>query len=233
MSVKPWHKRYHSDALTGMLSLSLEERGAYQTILDLIYDRQAPIPDNDRLLAGYMGCSLRKWKVLRARLIELGKITLSGGLLSNSRAEKEIENGAKTARKHAENGLKGARNRSENQEKCNEYNETDEATLKPGLSLRARTRVRVIDSVPNGTVASDPLKALFDEGVSLLTAAGHSPQTARSMIGKWRKRRSDPELASLLVTARGKTDPLEYLQAAMREQSEFDMLIEQAGRYAH
>jgi len=65
MSANPWHKRYHSDALHGFMSLTLEERGAFQTILDLIYDRGSALIDNDRLLAGYMGVSLRKWNSLR------------------------------------------------------------------------------------------------------------------------------------------------------------------------
>lgn len=135
MSAKPWHRRYHSDALAGMLSLTLEERGAYQTCLDLIYDRQGPIPDNDRLLAGYMGCSIRKWKALRERLLMLGKLIARDGMLTNARAEKEIENDAKTARKHAENGLKGGRKRAENEKKANENNERSQAGLKHGSSL--------------------------------------------------------------------------------------------------
>jgi hypothetical protein len=46
----PWHARNHQDALDGMLMLTLEERGAYNTILDLIYSRQGPIPDDARWL---------------------------------------------------------------------------------------------------------------------------------------------------------------------------------------
>ena len=102
MSGNPWHRRYHSDALAGMLSLTLEERGAYQTVLDLIYDRGGPIADNERLLAGYMNCSLRKWRSLRETLIEKGKLTASDGHLSNSRAEKLLENDAKTSQKRIE-----------------------------------------------------------------------------------------------------------------------------------
>ena len=100
MSARPYHKRYHSDALAGFMSLTLEERGAYQTLLDLIYDRGGPILDNERLLAGYMGCSVRKWRLLREQLIEKRKIRLNdAGEITNDRAEKEFENDAKTARR--------------------------------------------------------------------------------------------------------------------------------------
>ena len=96
MSDNPWHRRYHSDALTGMLSLTLEERGAYQTVLDMIYDRGGPIADHDRVLAGYMGCSVRKWRSLREKLIASGKLTARNGVITNRRAEKRRENEPKT-----------------------------------------------------------------------------------------------------------------------------------------
>lgn len=82
MSASHWHKRYHSDALTGFMSLTLEERGAYQTVLDMIYDRGGPIVDNDRLLAGYMGVSVRKWLAIKSVLIAKQKIEIVGGHVS-------------------------------------------------------------------------------------------------------------------------------------------------------
>jgi uncharacterized protein YdaU (DUF1376 family) len=101
MSVLPYHKRYHSDALAGFMPLTLEERGAYQTLLDMMYDRGGPLIDNERLLAGYMNCSLRKWRQIRDQLIEKGKIFVNrDGLISNSRARKEIENASKTQHFH-------------------------------------------------------------------------------------------------------------------------------------
>lgn len=132
MSARPYHKRYHSDALAGFMSLTLEERGAYQTLLDLMYDRQGPLLDNERLFAGYMGVSIRKWRALREALIAKDKIEVNlDGNLTNSRVEKELENDAKTSRKHAENGSKGGRNKAENEKKDKENSEGCLATLKP------------------------------------------------------------------------------------------------------
>lgn len=135
MSQLPYHKRYHSDALAGFMPLSLEERGAYQTLLDMIYDRGGPIVDNERLLAGYMNCSIRKWRQIRDELIAKRKIRVNReGLITNSRAEKEIENTAKTSRKLSESGAKGGRTRAENEKKDNENNDGDQASLGLGLS---------------------------------------------------------------------------------------------------
>jgi len=136
VSARPYHKRYHSDALAGFMSLSLEERGAYQTLLDMMYDRQGPILDNERLLAGYMQVSIRRWRALRETLIAKGKIFVTtGGDLFNSRVKKELENDAKTSRKLAENGSKGGRKKAENEKKGNENSEGDLAREKQKASL--------------------------------------------------------------------------------------------------
>lgn len=92
-----WYKRNADDALNGMMVLTLEERGAYNTILDLMYQRRGSIPDDARWIAGWLGCSLRKWSVLRASLIVKGKVfalTLNGvPSLANTRVEKECSPG--------------------------------------------------------------------------------------------------------------------------------------------
>lgn len=135
VSARPYHKRYHSDALSGFMPLTLEERGAYQTLLDMMYDRGGPLLDNERLLAGYMNCSIRKWRALRESLIAHGKIRInSDGQITNDRAEKEIENALKTSREFAENGSSGGRKSAENRKKGNKINEGDQASLKPPSS---------------------------------------------------------------------------------------------------
>ncbi|TCD00714.1 DUF1376 domain-containing protein [Erythrobacteraceae bacterium CFH 75059] len=176
-----WHKRYHSDALAGMLTLTLEERGAYQTILDLIYDRGGPVPDNERLLSGYMGCSIRKWRTLRASLIAAGKLALIDGYLTNFRAEKEIENALKTARKHAENGAKGGRKSAENREKSNENNGSGQAWLETGstiLEARSQKLDKEREEEPPHSPPVEPHPAL--------AFAGRFIRVSRSDFDKWR-----------------------------------------------
>jgi len=130
MGSRPWYKRYPSDFIAGTIGLSVEEKGAYAICLDLIYDRGRPIPDDARWIAGACGCSIRKWNTLRSRLIEAGKLVDLGGHLTNSRAEKEIENSAKISRKLSENGAKGGRKTPENQPRFNKNNALPEAGLK-------------------------------------------------------------------------------------------------------
>lgn len=127
MSSWPYHKRYHSDALTGFRELNLEERGAYQTILDLMYDRSGPLIDDERILAGQMATSIRKWRSIRGSLISKGKIYLTeDGSISNYRVEKELENNAKTSRKRAENTSKTKRKMSEKSKNDNKISDGEE-----------------------------------------------------------------------------------------------------------
>lgn len=83
MSAHPWYRRYGSDFIAGTMGLTLEEKGAYSLVLDLIYDRGGPIPDDPRYIAGVCGCSIRKWNAIRERLIEAGKITLAEGRITS------------------------------------------------------------------------------------------------------------------------------------------------------
>lgn len=95
-----WYKRDANAALAGMMGLTLEERGAYNTILDLIYARDGVLPDDDREIARMVECDPRKWRLLKRRLIDRGKLFVVGGRLHNARADIEISDA--TSRMHNE-----------------------------------------------------------------------------------------------------------------------------------
>lgn len=123
----PYHRRYHGDALQGYRRLTLEQRGAYTTILDLIYDAGGPIDNNERWLAGELNCSLRKARVLISELLSLRKIFLNErGQISNHRCEAEIENSLKISRKRAENASKPRGKSAENPKCANEISGASE-----------------------------------------------------------------------------------------------------------
>jgi len=124
-----WYKRYGGDFVQGTLELTLEQKGAFSLLLDLIYNRQKPISDNERWLAGICGVSLRKWRSIRQALIDQDKIYISEGKISNQRADKELENTAKATRKLSESGAKGGRKRAENEAASNKNNELAQARL--------------------------------------------------------------------------------------------------------
>lgn len=91
MTAMPWFKCNPRDLFDGLLELTPEERGAYITVLSLIYMRGDALPDEPRWLAGNCMMSVRRWNVVRAALIVKGKLfeTRAGKLL-NERAAAEI-----------------------------------------------------------------------------------------------------------------------------------------------
>lgn len=126
----PYHRRYHQDALQGYRKLTLEERGAYTTILDLIYDEGGPIDFNERWLAGELNCSVRKARAVIEALIEARKLYLPGaGKISNHRAETELENALKISRKCAENVAKREEKKRENVKIRKEINKRAEPSI--------------------------------------------------------------------------------------------------------
>jgi uncharacterized protein YdaU (DUF1376 family) len=113
MSARPWYKRYPSDFIAGTIGLTAEEKGVYSTLIDLMYDRGAELPDDPRHLARLCGCSTRRFGQVRDHLVSLGKLTLGGGLIGNNRfaiesreSQNQHENLAKNARKSHENRAK-------------------------------------------------------------------------------------------------------------------------------
>jgi len=138
MTGAPWYKRYPLDFIDGTIGMSLELKGAYCIVIDLIYARGGEIPDDDRWLAGVCGVSVRKWKSLRAALIEAGKIVVENGMITNFRARKELETFAKLSRKRAESGRRGGRKRAENDAESRKNNDLRKQVLEQKPSIRAR-----------------------------------------------------------------------------------------------
>jgi uncharacterized protein YdaU (DUF1376 family) len=112
MGRRPFYKRFGGDRIMATRDLSLEERAAYDDLLDLMYDRGRPIPDEPRFLSGLIGISLRKWGVIRDSLIAAGKIVVRGEYLSNTRFEREMELDEAQTQAAVTWGSKGGRTRA-------------------------------------------------------------------------------------------------------------------------
>lgn len=114
MSRRPWYKRYPADFIAGTTQLTLEEKGAYSIVLDLIYQTGGPIEDDARWIARVAGCSTKRWNIIRSRLIDLGKLHALDGKLSNQRAEKQMKTEDKEHESFTENGRDGGVKSAEN-----------------------------------------------------------------------------------------------------------------------
>lgn len=103
-----WHKRYHSASLKGMKRLTLEERGAYCTILDLMYEQRAALNNDDVEIAHEMRCSVRKWRTIKAALVAKGRIVVEEAILYDERAVKELVDASRLRETLSAAGKRGA-----------------------------------------------------------------------------------------------------------------------------
>lgn len=223
MSGAPWYKRYSSDFIAGTVGLTLEQKGAYSLILDVIYDRGGPVPDDARYWAGLCGCSVRKWNTIKTQLAAMGKIVVSEGMISNFRAEKEIENSQRTAEKHAKNGSKGGEKRAENERALSENNDLTQAGLKhTRINQKPDTRYQKEEDTPTGDagVLTDHVpiegkpsleKQAYDLGKSVLgkSAGGVITRLKKHHRGDW------SEVMATLRLAAQKSSPAEWVGAVL------------------
>ncbi len=92
--------------------MEFEVKCTYRVILDLIYMQGGDLPDDARYISGLLGCSIRKWKSIREKLIAADKIVVSGEFLTNYRALKQLETLSKLRDKNRENGSRSNKNNS-------------------------------------------------------------------------------------------------------------------------
>lgn len=85
-----WCKRVPRAALEEMADLNLQQRGGFITILDLICDSEDNLRNDDRFLAGFMGCDVRIAKRIKLELISLGKLFIEDGKVRNVSAGQEV-----------------------------------------------------------------------------------------------------------------------------------------------
>ena len=90
MSKLKWYPRDPSASLTSMMILSLEERGAYNTIMDLLYAHDGEIMDDDRYFSSWLKCDLRVWKRIKNALILHKKIYLKEEMLRSYEVDEGV-----------------------------------------------------------------------------------------------------------------------------------------------
>lgn len=109
----PWYKRNPTKYLMATRDLTCEERGAYNDILELLYERDRRVADDSRFLAGFMGLSVRRWNQIRQSLLDAGKLKELNGYLTNDEFEAQR---LQSEDKHKERqtwGHKGGKARAE------------------------------------------------------------------------------------------------------------------------
>lgn len=135
-----WYKRDPGAALNGMMELTLEERGAYNTVLDLIYSRDGNLPDDDRFISGWLRVDVRVWKRIKCNLIEREKLYVQDGQIRNARADVEVLEALSRVGSARDAGLASARSKAaKSHKKSNEINDQPSTPVQTTVSTPVST----------------------------------------------------------------------------------------------
>ena len=113
----PWFKCFPADWIEGTRGLTPEQRGIYFDCLCLIYEHEAPLPKDDKLMSHALHVSTRLWRSVRDALIEAGKLVETDDGYVNERACSELGSRSVRGQVSAEPDLNQARTERENLKK--------------------------------------------------------------------------------------------------------------------
>jgi uncharacterized protein YdaU (DUF1376 family) len=120
-----FYHRYPALALSGMAELTLEQCGAYNRLIDLLYDRDGLIADDDYLVARMMHIDVRVWRRVKKQLQLRGKIWVNDdGFLRVPRFDKTVI----SARSRSTSAELQANFRWDLSRKASDFNEPPHAT---------------------------------------------------------------------------------------------------------
>ena len=108
---------YPSHFMNGVRGMSAQEVGVYTMLLCRIYEVNGPVEFHQMRLATYCGMRQATFSKTVQKLVELGKLTIVDGMLSNDRAECEISSRADKVKIAIRAGKSSAQKRQQNQSK--------------------------------------------------------------------------------------------------------------------
>jgi uncharacterized protein YdaU (DUF1376 family) len=199
--------------MNGVRGLSAQEIGVYTMLLCRIYEESGPVEYSELRLSTYCGMRQPTFVKVVEKLVDLGKLTIIDGMLSNDRAEREISKRANDLKNSSKAGKASAEKRQQKQrqeptgvERTFNHTDTDTDTY---------TEANASDEVPSS--AQDFAKEVFDRGVAFLTRHGKTEPAARTMIGRWRKDHSDAEIFAAFTACgkAGAVDPVPWITARL------------------
>lgn len=214
MSAHPWLKFYPRDwrGDQALRAVSIAARGLWIEMLCIMHEAS---PYGHLILAGRAVSNDVLARVAGLGADECGALLAeleSAGVLSRTR--KGVIYSRRMVKDHsrAEKGRKSVKLRggqwAENKEKKPSPNSPPD---RGAFTQKPEAR----DSVDKSTGGKppDPVKELFDLGVGVLTAAGQTETSARSLIGKWRRDHGDGEVLAALTDCRTRaiSNPVEWM----------------------
>lgn len=113
---RPWYKRGGGSFLMATIGFpDAEHKWAYSALIDMLNDRDRPIPDDPGFICGFTGLTRKKWSIVRSYLITHGYIVVTfDDCLTNPRFERERAERAGEHKRAVESGRAGGKKAAEN-----------------------------------------------------------------------------------------------------------------------
>jgi uncharacterized protein YdaU (DUF1376 family) len=194
--------------------LNAIQHGAYLLLLMTAWrSSSCSLPDDDKLLARYARCSAAQWRSLRPVMAEF--FTIENGRWTQGRLTDEFQAAVDRREKAAANGRASAlKRKGRHSAKRKQSVNGASAKREPSENLTINPEHSSEDKSSGAEpLQIDPVKEMFDLGVSILTDTGMTEREARSLVGKWRKSRSPGEVITALLECRAQaiSEPVEWL----------------------
>ncbi len=126
----PWIRFHLYDWISGTDGMTLEQRGAYMTLLVRMYDKKAPIKEDFETLARACNCSQKKFATLVEYLMRNDKLVETDNGLWNTRVEEELNDFADKkehiSQVRSEAGKKGAKAKNNIKQHINNFAEAND-----------------------------------------------------------------------------------------------------------
>lgn len=207
----PYFDFYPADFMTGVRGLSALEVGVYTMLLCRIYEESGPVEYHRAKLAAYCGMPDKTFEKAFLRLVDLGKVRVTDGMVSNPRAMVEIDK-----RKSKLNSSKMAGKISA--EKRQQKQGGEVTPVEPPFNHTDTDKYSVeANASPGADAPPDPDRLMFDSGRTLLVSAGKSPDQAGRILGKWRKDHGAEAVIAAIGRARreGAVDPVAFISGCL------------------
>ena len=122
----------------------------------------------------------------------------------------------------AEKGRKAVNKRWKEKPEKQEENGTPNR-LSDTPPITQKPEARSSEDKSSGGEPPDPLKELFDLGVSILVSSGKTEGQARSLIGKWRKDHGPEKVLSVLLACKTQSisNPVEWVTKSLAGSSKY------------
>lgn len=204
----PYMPMWIADYLADTTHLDCRQHGAYFLLLCAYWQKQGPLPDNDRHLAAITKSTPHAWRAMRETLAEF--FTVSGGLWVHKRVEAELKIARETIALAKNRGSVAANARWKNREATNTVRDQkapNSANSEPRTGCQSNAHALPEQCLTNAILDSEPIKTLaiasagpepgqdppivadglWDRGVAILAKTGVQPRRARECLGRWAK----------------------------------------------